>query len=159
MTCVQVYHNDRAEEKNTRSDRLERGVNCCAPELRFPQSRGILEPLRIPIVGTADCQSIGTNGLPLRTVARLSQSVPGPLFRHGQDTAILARREEVGGLCFERRGTNKYHSAGGMKVCSGLGIWMFECLDPLQAWSTIACPVLTTSQSSESATTVRAIHA
>ena len=73
--------------------------------------------------------------------------------------AILARREVVGGLCFEGRGTNIYHNAGGMKVYSGSGIQMFECLDPLQAWSTIVCPVLTTTQSSESATVVRTTKA
>ncbi len=156
MTCVQVYHNGRADVKNTLSDRHERDMSRRAPEPRFPQSRGILEPLRIPNVGAAYCQSTGTSDLPLRAVARLLQSVPGPLFRRGQGTAILARREVVGGLCFERRGTNIYHNAGGMKVYSGLGIWMFECLGPLQAWSTILCPVLTTTPSSESATTVRA---
>lgn len=159
MTYEQEYRNGRAEVKITISERRERDVSHRAPEPRFPQSRGILEPLRIPNVGVAHCQSTGTSDLPLRAVAHWLQSVPGPLFRHGQGKAILARREVVGDLRFERRGTNIYHSAGGMKVYSGLGIWMFECLGPLQAWSTILCLVLTTTQSSESATIVRATQA
>ena len=89
-------------------------MNRRAPELRFPQSRGILDLPWISIVGgTAYRQSTGTSGLSLRAVVRPLQSVPGPLFRSGQGTAILARREGVGNLCFDRRGTN---SAGVMKV-------------------------------------------
>ena len=155
MTCEQGYRNGRAEVNNTISDRHERGVSRRAPEPRFPQSRGTLEPLQIPNVGAAHCQSTGTSDLPLQAVAHLLQSVPGPLFRRGQGTAILARKEVVGGLCFERRGINTYHSVGGMKVYSGLGILTFEFLGPLRAWSTISCPVLTTTQSGGSGTTVR----
>src|SRR5258706_11204500 len=115
MTCVQVYHNGRADVKNTLSDRHERDMSRRAPEPRFPQSRGILEPLRIPNVGAAYCQSTGTSDLPLRAVARLLQSVPGPLFRRGQGTAVLARRVVVCGLCFEGRETNIDNSNDGME--------------------------------------------
>jgi hypothetical protein len=73
--------------------------------------------------------------------------------------AILARREEDDDLCIERRRTSRCRSGEVMKEYGGLGIWMFECLDPLRAWSRIAREALTTFQSNESAITFRVTHA